>query len=207
VNRIRILLAEDHETVRHGLRLLIDAQPDMEVVAEAGDGVAAVASAEALRPDVAVLDVSMPQMNGLTAAREIAARAPATAIVALTRYDDPAYVDELLRAGALGYVLKQSAAAELLEAIRSAARGERHLDARLTQARPAGPAPARISGREAEVLRLVSRGFSNKEVAAQLGVSVKTVEVHKTNSMRKLGLGGRTELVQYALRQGWLGEE
>src|SRR3954451_10270720 len=184
---IRVLLADDHETVRQGLRLLIDAQPDMSVVAEARDGRAAVEQLRAIapRPDVAVLDVSMPGMNGLLATRAMLDLSPTLAIVILSRYNDDAYVQALLAAGASGYVLKQSEPAELLRAIRSASAGERYLDAALT-ARVAGAValmsgPARhepaavstITQREAEVLRLIAIGHSNKEVGAQLDISVK----------------------------------
>ena len=209
MKKIRVLVAEDHETVRQGLRMLIDAEPDMEVIGEAGDGRTALARVDALRPGVAVLDIAMPQMNGLQAAREIRRRSPETAVVALTRYADPAYVQALLEAGARGYVLKQSASRELLKAIRAAARGEQYLDSRL--AAPMRTAPGQggrspgITERETEVLRLVARGHSNKEIAASLGVSVKTVEVHKANAMRKLGLQGRIDVVKYGVLQGWLG--
>lgn len=209
MKKIRVLVAEDHETVRQGLRMLIDAEPDMEVIGEAGDGRTALARVDALRPGVAVLDIAMPQMNGLQAAREIRRRSPETAVVALTRYADPAYVQALLEAGARGYVLKQSASRELLKAIRAAARGEQYLDSRLaapmrTAPGQGGRAPG-ITERETEVLRLVARGHSNKEIAASLGVSVKTVEVHKANAMRKLGLQGRIDVVKYGVLQGWLG--
>jgi two-component system, NarL family, response regulator NreC len=206
---ITILLADDHETVRHGLKLLIEAQEDMTVVGEAGDGAAAVALAEARHPDVVILDLSMPQVNGLEGARLMKERAPSTSIVALTRHDDEAYVAELFRAGALGYVLKQSASSELLRAVRSAAVGERYLDPALGQApvaagdkAPYGRAP--LTNRESEVLRLVATGHSNKEVAAELKLSVKTIEVHKANASRKIGLRGRTDLIKYALLHGWL---
>lgn len=213
MTKIRILLAEDHETVRQGLKLLIDAQKDMEVVGEAGDGDAAVERAKALHPDVAVVDIAMPRSNGLTAARGIKACAPATEIVALTRYADTAYVKELLAVGATGYVLKQSASSELLRAIRAASRGERHLDAsllerdlaraeRLRSRRAGSP----ITEREREVLRLMALGHSNKEIALVLDVSVKTVEVHKANAMRKLELAGRIDVIKYAILQGWLTE-
>jgi two-component system, NarL family, response regulator NreC len=212
MNRIRVLIAEDHETVRQGLTLLINSQPDMEVVGEAGDGRNAVERAEALHPAVAVLDISMPQMNGLAATRMMRERVPATAVVALTRYRDDPYVKEMLGAGACGYVLKQSASVELLEAIRAAARGAQYLDSSLAggtgnpamSARRSGAPHPRITAREAEVLRRMAVGESNKDIAAALDVSVKTVEVHKANAMRKLGLGGRTDVVKYALLQGWM---
>jgi DNA-binding NarL/FixJ family response regulator len=211
MTKIRVLLADDHETVRQGLKLLIDGQRDMQVVGEAGDGDAAVERARSLSPDVAVLDVSMPKANGLVAARAIKASVPATAIVALTRYGDMAYVKELLAVGATGYVLKQSASTELLNAIRSAARGEDHLDASLADRVHSGITGQRarraasvITDREREVLRLMAFGHSNKEIAQALNVAVKTVEVHKANAMRKLGLGGRIDVIKYALLQGWL---
>ena len=210
--KIRVLLAEDHETVRQGLKLLIDHQPDMEVVGEAGDGRTAVERAEALRPNVVVVDISMPEMNGLAATRAIRAAAPATAVVALTRHGDDAYVQELLNAGALGYVLKQSPSGELVDAVRAAAAGHQYLDRSLA-ARVAGAmlshrggrgAPAPITDRETQVLRLMALGHSNKDIANTLELSVKTVEVHKANAMRKLALDGRTDVVRYALLQGWL---
>jgi DNA-binding NarL/FixJ family response regulator len=214
VNQIHVLLAEDHETVRRGLRLLIDGQSDMCVVQEVGDGRAAVAQATEHKPDVVVLDLSMPQLNGLEAAKRIKEAAPATAIVALTRHAEDAYVQALLAAGAVGYVLKQSAPAELLEAIRAAARGAQHLDSSLAQAaarlRPRGARSAQtgatITERETEVLRLMALGHSNKDIATALEIAVKTVEVHKANAMRKLGLHGRTDVVKYAALQGWLAE-
>jgi DNA-binding NarL/FixJ family response regulator len=208
---IRVLLADDHATVRQGLKLLIDGQPDMQVVGEAGDGEAAIAQVPVLEPDVAVLDVSMPHMNGLAAARAIRDTRPSTAVVALTRYGDAAYVQALLEAGASGYVLKQSASAELLAAIRAAARGEQHLDAMVAAfGRPRngrGRAPgAVLSDREREVLRMMALGYSNKDIAQSLDVAVKTVEVHKSNGMRKLGLTGRIDVIKYAALQGWLEE-
>jgi two-component system response regulator NreC len=211
MTRIRVVIADDHETVRQGLALLINSQPDMEVVGEAGDGSTAVQRVETLKPAVAVLDISMPQMNGLAATRGIRERSPSTAIVALTRYSDDPYVKELFSAGACGYVLKQSPSAQLLAAIRAAARGAQYVDSALpTGSRPllarrgAGGAHPRITDREAEVLRRMAVGESNKDIANALDVSVKTVEVHKANGMRKLGLTGRIDVVKYALLQGWL---
>lgn len=211
---LRILLADDHVTMRHGLRLLIDGQIDMKVIAEASDGDAAIENAIALKPDVIIMDISMPGMNGLVATRALRQYLPSTAIVTLTRHGDDAYVQELLRAGVSGYVLKQSAPTELLQAIRAAAAGGQHLDSTLTArvtARVLGRADklkrpsATLSERESEVLRLIASGYSNKEIAGQLSLSVKTVEAHKANAMRKLGLGGRIDIVKYAVLQGWLG--
>ena len=212
MQKIRVLLAEDHETVRQALRLLIEGQPDMQVVGEAGDGEAAVKRAQDLTPDVAVLDISMPKSNGLQAARGIRTSTPATAIVALTRYSDTAYVKELVAVGAIGYVLKQSASSELLSAIRAAARGERHIDPGIPERGRWGPGESRagrpvITDREREVLRLMALGHSNKDIADALTIAVKTVEVHKTNAMRKLGFGGRIDVIRYALLQGWLKDE
>lgn len=209
--KIRVLLAEDHETVREGLRLVLESQPDIEVVAEAANGRAALARAGALQPEVAVVDIAMPGLNGLAAARAMRLAAPATAIVALTRYGDDAYVEEMLAAGALGYVLKQSPSTELVNAIRSVAEGRPYLDSRLPRPWPRRgtrrerPQPA-VSVRERAVLRLTALGYSNKEIAARLDISVKTVEVHKANAMRKLGLHGRVDVVRYASLQGWLHE-
>jgi two-component system response regulator NreC len=212
---LRVLLADDHLTVRHGLKLLIDSQPDMKVIAEAGDGDTAIQRTIALRPDVVIMDISMPGTNGLVATRKLRQIQPGTAIVTLTRHGDDAYLQELLRAGVSGYVLKQSPPAELLQAIRAAATGGQYLDSSLTPRITAGflrgdrkrlnqPAIA-LSDRESEVLRLIASGYSNKEIASQLSVSVKTVEAHKANAMRKLGLSGRIDIVKYAVLQGWLG--
>ena len=208
---IRVLLADDHEIVRHGLKLLIDGQPDMEVVGEVGTGRLAIQQARELHPTVVVLDISMPDVNGMEAAREIAAATPEVAIVALSRYSEDGYVQALLNAGACAYVLKQSASAELLNGMRAAADGRRYLDAALRDrvagaflSRHPDAEPKRITERETEVLRLIAIGFSNKEIADQLDLSVKTVEVHKANATRKLALRGRVDIVRYAVRQGWL---
>jgi two-component system response regulator NreC len=209
-----VLLADDHVTVRHGLKLLIDGQPDMKVVAEASDGDAAVKRALTLKPDVVVMDISMPGMNGLAATRALKKQQPDAAIITLTRHSDDAYLQELLRAGVSGYVLKQSAPNELLQAIRAAAAGGQYLDSALTarvtagflgrEGRAESKPGATLSQREAEVLRLIASGYSNKEIASRLSLSVKTVEAHKANAMRKLDLNGRIDIVKYALLQGWL---
>jgi DNA-binding NarL/FixJ family response regulator len=211
---IRIVLADDHVAVRQGLKLLIDAQPDMQVVAEASDGISAVDHARTLKPEVVVMDISMPGVNGLVATRTLRAQVPGTAVVILTRHGDDAYLQELLRAGAAGYVLKQSPADQLLQAVRAVAAGGQYLDSTLTSRVTAGfvgrrnkgpnQAGAALTDRESEVLRLIASGYSNKEIAVQLDLSVKTVEVHKANSMRKLGLNGRIDIVRYAILQDWL---
>ncbi len=217
MKKIRVFLAEDHITVREGLKLLVNAQPDMEVIGEAGDGRSAVALARQLQPDVVVMDVSMPELNGLKATEQLKQACPALPVLALTRYSDSGYLQQLLAAGASGYVLKQSAAAELLRAIRVLADGSNYLDPGITQkvvasfaGRQPGPgdqAQAALSAREAEVLRLIALGYSNKEVAAQLQISVKTVEAHKANGMKKLGVTSRIGIVRYAILQGWLRED
>jgi DNA-binding NarL/FixJ family response regulator len=213
---LRVLLADDHVTVRQGLKMLIESQGDMTVVSEASDGTAAVEQARALRPDVVVMDISMPGMNGLVATRTLKQIQPDSVIVILTRHGDDAYLQELLRAGADGYVLKQSAASELLQAIRATAARGQYLDSALTarvtagflakSGRKAQATGVSLSEREGEVLRLIASGYSNKEIASQLELSVKTVEVHKANAARKLGLKGRIDIVKYALLQGWLSD-
>jgi DNA-binding NarL/FixJ family response regulator len=211
---LRIVLADDHATVRQGLRLLIEGQPDMTVVAEADDGQGAIAAVEQFSPDVVVMDVSMPRVNGLNATRTLKETRPESRVVVLTRYSDDAYLQELLRAGVSGYVLKQSASSELLQAIRAAAGGRQYLDSSVTgrvtdgflarDGRKARRSQPSITDREAEVLRHIARGYSNKEIAAQLDLSVKTVEVHKANAMRKLGFRGRIDIVRFAILQGWM---
>jgi two-component system, NarL family, response regulator NreC len=212
--RLRILLADDHVTMRHGLKLLINSQPDMSVVSEASDGSTAVQRAIESKPDVIVMDISMPGMNGLVATRKLKQLQPDTAIVTLTRHADDAYLQELLRAGVSGYVLKQSDPAELLQAIRAAASGGQYLDSTLTSRVTAGflggegkrvaKFGTTLSERESDVLRLIASGYSNKEIAGRLTLSVKTIEAHKANAMRKLGLNGRIDIVKYAVLQGWL---
>jgi two-component system response regulator NreC len=212
MNRIRVLLAEDHATVRQGLRLLLENLADIEVVADAANGREALERAKELKPDVVVLDLSMPEMNGLAATKAIKDALPATGVVALTRHGEEAYVQELLSAGASAYILKQSALTELQRGIQSAAHGQRYLDSTLaTRATEAylqryakdSTRPV-ITDREASVLRLMALGHSNKEIAAALDIAVKTVEVHKANAMRKLNLRGRIDVIRYAVLNGWL---
>lgn len=213
-SRLRILLADDHAIVRQGLKLLIDAQPDMTVVGEAADGDAVVKQAQALQPDVVVMDISMPGTSGLAATRTLKTRQPALVVLVLTRHEEDTYLQELLRAGASGYMLKQSPPPQLLQAIRVVVSGGIYLDPAMTGRvadglldgrRDGGRAPAgAISDRESEVLRLVAVGHSNKEIADRLNISIKTVEVHKANAMRKLGLTGRVDIIRYGVLQGWL---
>jgi DNA-binding NarL/FixJ family response regulator len=210
---LRILLADDHVTVRQGLKLLIDSEHDMTVVGEASDGGEAVQKARELSPDVVVMDISMPGVNGLAATRALKKIQPDAVIVTLTRHGDHAYLQELLRAGVSGFVLKRSAPTELLHAIRAAAAGGQYIDTTLTARVIAGLAgkegsakmpTTALTEREAEVLRLIASGYGNKEIATQLSLSVKTVEAHKANAMRKLDLTGRIDIVRYAILQGWL---
>jgi len=213
MGKLRVLIADDHETVREGLKAIVNSQPDMEVVGEAGDGRDAVERAGRLLPDVAVLDVSMPLMNGLEATELIRRGSPQVRVLTLTRHTDDGYLQRLLKAGASGYVLKQSTSAVLLAALRAVGAGQTFLDPAVTEkvvggyvARAASStAPQNEpSEREQEVLRLIAWGHSNKEIAAQLDISVKTVEAHKANAMRKLDMRGRIDIVRYAILQGWL---
>jgi DNA-binding NarL/FixJ family response regulator len=210
---VRVVLADDHATVRHGLKLMIDAEPDMTVVGEANDGNEVIREVADLKPDVVVMDISMPGLNGLAATRVLRKTHPQLVIVTLTRHADEAYLQELLRAGVSGYVLKRSAPTELLHAIRRTAAGGQYLDSTLTARATAGLIgdqrgarrnPGHLTEREAAVLRLIASGYSNKEIAAKLELSVKTIEAHKANAMRKLDLTGRIDIVKYAILQGWL---
>jgi two-component system response regulator NreC len=212
--KVRVLIADDHAMMREGLKLLFNHEPDMEVVAEAADGREAVRLARELLPDVAVMDISMPGLDGLQATRSLKESCPRVRVLALTRHADYGFLTEMLRAGAAGYVLKQSASAELLSAVRAVAAGQNYLDPFVTAKVVRGHAGARptnnpeseepVGEREEEVLRLIALGHSNKEIAAGLSVSVKTVEAHKANGMRKLGLGTRTDIVSYAIFRGWM---
>jgi two-component system response regulator NreC len=192
---------------------LLDREADFQVVEEAGDGTQVFQRKTLADLDVVVMDLSMPGMSGVVATRKLKEMRPDLPVVSLTRHADQTFLHELLRAGASGYVLKQSPHAELVRAIRAVASGQQYVDPALTHHLAAPFAQARKSGgtgapaateRESEVLRLVARGHSNKEIASQLSVTVKTIEMHKANAMRKLGLHGRIELVRYALHQGWL---
>lgn len=214
MTKLRVLLADDHAVVRDGLKLLVNAQPDMEVVGEAGDGSTACREAKALRPDIVVMDVSMPEMNGAQATERLKVSCPNIKVVALTAHSDEAHVRQLLASGASGYVLKNTISEELTNAIRAVAAGGIYLDPAIAGTVVGGyvnlsfspKGVENLSAREHEVLVEVARGYTNKEIAERLHLSVKTIEGHKSHVMEKLGFASRAELVRYALQQGWLQE-
>ena len=200
---ISIVLADDHAVVRSGLRMLLEAEPDLEVVAEAGDVEATRRYVLGHKPAILILDLNMPGGSSLSAIPELIDTSPATAIVVLTMQEDPAFAREALRAGAKGYVLKQAAGAELVQAVRAAAGGGTWLNPVLGARMAAAPAPTGPPGdlteRELEVLRLIALGHTNNEIAGQLYLSVRTVETHRSHIQHKLGVSSRAELVRYAL--------
>ncbi len=205
---IRIVLADDHALVRQGFRMILEAQPDMEIVGQAGNGREAVELAEKLHPDVVVMDVAMPELNGTEATRRLAASTPRTRVLALSMHKDSVYVSEILRAGARGYLLKDSGDTDLVAAVRAVAKGEGYIspavsDAVLTDYRKHVTDPLDLlTGREREVLQSIAEGKTNKEIATALNLSVYTVEAHRGRIMEKLNLHSTGELVRFALRNG-----
>jgi NarL family two-component system response regulator LiaR len=225
VSKIRILLADDHVLVRQGTRELLEREPDLEVIAEAGDGQEAVRLACEHSPDIALMDIAMPGLNGIDATRRIKAVRPRVSVLVLSAYDDDQYVFALLEAGAAGYLLKNVGADALVGAIRAVAAGEAVLQPSIARrvvnrfARPASPGqatrardaqrteenpPDQLTEREMEVLRLAARGLKNQDIARELCLSIRTVQTHLSNIFGKMGVGSRTEAVLEALKRGWV---
>jgi DNA-binding NarL/FixJ family response regulator len=208
MKRIRILLADDHAVVRQGFKMILGAEPDMEIVGEAGNGREAVEQAEQLRPDIVVMDVAMPELNGIEATRRLAASMPHTRVIALSMHKDSVYVREILRAGARGYLLKDSGASDLVSAIRAVASGESYLSPAVSNAvlddyrkHVTNPIDL-LTSREREVLQMLAEGKTNKEIAVVLNLSVYTVDAHRGRIMEKLNVHSINELVRFAVRNG-----
>jgi DNA-binding NarL/FixJ family response regulator len=206
---VRVLIADDHGIVRSGLRLLLERQPDIEVIGEAADGAEARELAVRERPDLAILDVRMPKLTGLQVTREIKRQAPEVAVLILSMHDDERYLFEALKAGASGYVLKTQADTDLLEAVRAVQRGEPFLTTSAQQAlikdvleRGSDEREEDLTPREEEIVKLVAEAHTTRQIAEILHLSEKTVENHRGNAMRKLGMRDRVELVRYAIRRG-----
>ncbi len=216
MGKLRIFLADDHAVVRAGLKTLVDGQSDMVVVGEAGDGQAALEQAGNCEADVVIMDISMPHINGAAATALLRQQCLDIKVLALSVHEDTGYLRNLLEAGASGYVLKRSAADTLIQAIRMVADGGIYLDPAIAgkvvgslirkSAVMGNPIAAELSERETDVVRLIAQGYSNKEIATQLNLSVKTVETYKARAMEKIGLDSRVALVRYALQRGWLQE-
>jgi DNA-binding NarL/FixJ family response regulator len=211
MSRIRLLIADDHALIRVGLRALFEAHPDIEVVAETPDGPGAVSGALEARPDVAVLDYSMPGLNGAEVAARLRSEAPGVKVLVLSGYDDRGFVTRVLQTGARGYLLKTAPAVGLVQAVRTVAAGGVYLEPALAASLAENPggtdrsaAAGALSGRENDVLRLLAVGYTTKEIGAQLEISVKTVETYKARAMEKLQMRSRVDLMRYASRQGWL---
>ena len=214
MSKLRVFVADDHAVLRDGLKALVNAQSDMEIVGEADNGQATYDKARALLPDIVLMDISMPGLTGVQATELLRRECPEIKILVLTAYKDKGYLDRLLNIGASGFILKLSAADELIGAIRLVASGGIYLDPQMTDRITDGYLRSQflkgelrqrgLTAREEEVLRLIAQGYSSKEISGRLKIAVKTVESHKANLMQKLELRNRTEIVRYAVRQGWL---
>jgi DNA-binding NarL/FixJ family response regulator len=217
VDEIRVMLVEDHILVREGTRELLDQEKDLHVVAEAGDGEEAVRLAAEHKPDVVIMDIAMPKLNGLEATKRIKAMNPGTAVLVLTAYDDDQYIFAFLEVGAAGYLLKDVSTEDLIRAIREVHAGESVLHPAVARkvidhfshpsnakSKQRNGALEELTSREMEALTLAAKGMTNREIADRLTISVRTVQVHLSNIFSKLGVGSRTEAVLYALRQGWI---
>jgi DNA-binding NarL/FixJ family response regulator len=214
MGKLRVFVADDHAVLRDGLKALVNAQADMEIVGEADNGRTTYDRAKELVPDVVLMDISMPELSGVQATELLRRECPDIKILVLTAYKDKGYLDRLLNVGASGFILKLSAAEELIGAIRLVAGGGIYLDPQMADRITDGYLRSQflkgevrqreLTAREEEVLRLIAQGYSNKEISSQLKIAVKTVESHKANLMQKLELRNRTEIVRYAVRQGWL---
>jgi DNA-binding NarL/FixJ family response regulator len=215
MNMVRVVIADDHPIMLAGLSMLIQAAPDLEIVGEATSGPEALQLTRTLMPDVAIIDISLPDMNGILLARQLAADCPSVHVIVLTQYEDRAHLNQALDAGARGYVLKKSAAQCLVNALRGVLVGGLYIDPAMAAYlfAPAGqPSPSRtasklsssLTQREAEVLKLVASGLTAKEIAGQLDLSLSSIETYKTRAADKLSIKGRAEIVRYASAQGWL---
>jgi NarL family two-component system response regulator LiaR len=217
MNKIKVMLVEDHVLVREGTREMLDREEDLQVVAEAGDGEQAVQLATECCPDIIIMDVAMPKLNGIEATRQIKAANPTTSVLVLTAYDDDQYVFAFLEAGAAGYLLKDVSTSDLIQAIRAVRAGESVLHPAVARKvidyfshrsdrkhDEESDSLERLTDREMEVLRLAGKGMTNREIASELTISIRTVQVHLSNVFSKLGVSSRTEAVLHALRLGWL---
>ncbi len=211
INKIQVLLADDHNVVRQGLRALLDAQPDIAVIGEADDGRQAVQLAREKLPDVVVMDIAMPNLNGLEAAGQIAREVPNARLLVLSSYDDDEYVTQVIRAGARGYLLKQTAATDLIQAVREVFRGNQFFSPAVSRrlvfdgrqnVSASGKKPGHLTSREREVLQLIAEGKANKQIAGELNISIKTVEKHRQQVMNKLGIHDIASLTRYAISKG-----
>ena len=211
--RIKVVVADDHAIVREGVRMILAREQDIEVVGEAGDGQQALDLVASLRPQVVIMDISMPGMGGVEATQRLKAKHPEVQVLALTMHEDETYVFQLLRAGAAGYVLKRAAAQDLVQAVRAAAKGDAFLYPSIARKVvedylrrvETGEERERYDGlttREKEILTLIAQGLSNQQIAEKLYISIKTVQTHRAHILEKLGLHDRTELVRYAIRKG-----